>query len=42
MTPAALQMIGPDGEQFPVQLRYRFRITLQRNLLVNLNAGGAG
>jgi hypothetical protein len=27
---------------FPVQLSYRFRMSLQRNSLVKLNAGAAG
>jgi hypothetical protein len=30
---------GGSGWEFPVPLRYRVRLTLQRNLLVKLNAG---
>jgi hypothetical protein len=35
-------MVGPDGGQFPVHSRYRFRATPQRNPLVKLNAGAPG
>jgi hypothetical protein len=37
MTPAALQWLMGN----PLQLRYRFRMTLQLNSLVKLNAGAA-
>jgi hypothetical protein len=33
---------GSGWGQFPVQSRYRFRVTPQRNSLVKLNAGAAG